>query len=93
SKESKQLIIEFDNFCASIETHNLIGVWKMKRMLDGKQVQELLKKAPGAWLAPVIQLILEWQLENPQLNEQDCKQWLLNTMNTTTTATTTNNNK
>jgi len=78
--ESKELIIEFDNFCATIENNNLIGVWKIKRLLDGKQVQELLKRPAGAWLAPVIQLILEWQLENPNLNEQDCKQWLLNTI-------------
>ncbi|KAN0022007.1 hypothetical protein ACTFIU_004156 [Dictyostelium citrinum] len=70
-------LTDFFNFVNAIKEHDLIGVWNIKRLLNGKQVQDLLKRKPGTWLAPVIQLILEWQLENPTKTEQDCKDWLL----------------
>ncbi|KAN0050687.1 hypothetical protein ACTA71_003832 [Dictyostelium dimigraforme] len=74
---SKNNLKYFDEFIKAIKEHDLIGVWNIKRLLNGKQVQDLLKRKPGTWLAPIIQLILEWQLENPTKTEQDCKDWLL----------------
>ncbi|KAM9978987.1 hypothetical protein ACTFIZ_000324 [Dictyostelium cf. discoideum] len=67
----------FKEFVGEIEKQGLVGIWNIKRLLNGKQVQDLLNRKPGTWLAPVIQLILEWQLENPSKTEKDCKDWLL----------------
>ncbi|EGC32133.1 hypothetical protein DICPUDRAFT_38806 [Dictyostelium purpureum] len=77
--ESNLIINHYNLFCDEIKEQDLIGIWKIKRMLNGKQVQDLLNRKPGEWLAPVVQSILEWQLENPTLNENDCKKWLLET--------------
>ncbi|EFA77198.1 tRNA nucleotidyltransferase [Heterostelium album PN500] len=77
-EDAKKIVSKYDNFCASVASHNLVGIWNTKKLLDGKQVMELLKKKPGAWLAPVLQEVFEWQLENPNSNEEQCKQWVLN---------------
>ncbi|KAK5581934.1 hypothetical protein RB653_003515 [Dictyostelium firmibasis] len=74
---SKENIKKFFGFVEAIKDRDLIGVWNIKRLLNGKQVQDLLKRKPGTWLAPIVQLILEWQLENPTKTEQECKDWLL----------------
>eukprot|EP01133_Synstelium_polycarpum_P006391 gene6391-7408_t len=73
-EESKKIVVKYDNFCTSVDTHNLVGVWHTKKLLDGKQVMELLNKKPGAWLSPVLQDVFEWQLENPSRTEDQCKQ-------------------
>ncbi|KAM9953977.1 hypothetical protein ACTFIR_009092 [Dictyostelium discoideum] len=77
SNEFENIFNIFLRFVDKIRKHDLIGIWNIKRLLNGKQVQDLLNRKPGTWLAPVIQLILEWQLENPSKTEQDCKDWLL----------------
>eukprot|EP01132_Coremiostelium_polycephalum_P005066 gene5066-6305_t len=96
-EESKKIISKFDNFCASIASHNLIGVWNIKRLLNGKQVQDLFKKPAGEWLSPVLQSILEYQLENPSKNEDDLKQFLIDNQSklipTTSAASNTTNKK
>ncbi|KAM9990480.1 hypothetical protein ACTFIY_006538 [Dictyostelium cf. discoideum] len=75
--EFPKLLDSFHEFVGEIRKHGLIGIWNIKRLLNGKQIQDLLNRKPGTWLAPVIQSILEWQLENPYKTEQDCKDWLL----------------
>ncbi|KYQ91040.1 tRNA nucleotidyltransferase [Tieghemostelium lacteum] len=77
--QSKNICLLYDQFCATIDTHGLIGCWSIKRLLDGNQVKEILQKAPGSWLAPVIQAIFEWQLENPTKTVDQCKEWLIAT--------------
>lgn len=77
NEKYKSIPYIFHKFVGEIKEHDLIGIWNIKRLLNGKQVQDLLNRKPGTWLAPVIQLILEWQLENPSKTEQDCKDWLL----------------
>ncbi|GAM18780.1 hypothetical protein SAMD00019534_019550 [Acytostelium subglobosum LB1] len=75
---SKAIVAKYDNFVASVASHDLIGVWNIKKHLDGKMVMEMLNMKPGKWLAGVLQEIFEWQLDNPKLDQEHCKQWVLN---------------
>ncbi|EGG23741.1 tRNA nucleotidyltransferase [Cavenderia fasciculata] len=75
--ESKDIEIKYDQFCATVANHDLVGVWNIKKLLNGKQVMDMLQRKPGEWLTPLLQDVFEWQLDNPQLGEKECKEYVL----------------
>eukprot|EP00963_Diacronema_lutheri_P011773 scaffold1454_cov342-Pavlova_lutheri.AAC.3 len=71
-------IIELcENVEASIATLGLREAWKLKPLLDGKAVMDLLgmeKGGPRLGVAMAAQM--EWQLANPGQGGEECKKWL-----------------
>lgn len=55
----------------------LVGCWDLKPILDGKQVSVLLNLQKGPVLGPILQSLLEWQLDNPNATEDQARQYLL----------------
>jgi len=76
-KSALPLLSQYDNFVEWVKEAGLVGVWDAKTILNGGDVQSLLDKKAGAWMASVMQKILEWQLENPEAKKEDCEKWVL----------------
>mmetsp|Transcript_20492 Transcript_20492/g.28744 ORF Transcript_20492/g.28744 Transcript_20492/m.28744 type:complete len:568 (-) Transcript_20492:92-1795(-) len=72
------LFATYEAFWERIHELGLDGVWNLKSVLPGNEVMTVLGKAQGGpWLSVVMQQVMEWQLENPQLGVENCKEWLL----------------
>lgn len=50
----------------------------MKPLLNGEEIMSCLKvTAPGPLVGFVNQVLIEWQLENPQGDRDTCRAWLI----------------
>lgn len=52
-----------------IEWVDLLDVTSMKPMLDGKQLCKVLGEKPGPWMKPALDILLQYQLRNPEETE------------------------
>eukprot|EP00026_Physarum_polycephalum_P003926 Phypoly_transcript_03943.p1 GENE.Phypoly_transcript_03943~~Phypoly_transcript_03943.p1 ORF type:complete len:571 (-),score=108.22 Phypoly_transcript_03943:510-2222(-) len=76
-ESAKPLLAKYDAFVNWVQKVGLVGVWDMKTILNGGEVQALLNAKPGPWMGPTMQRILEWQLEHPESNKKECEKWVL----------------
>jgi len=75
--EHDRSIVCFEHFIAMVDSMGLQEVWNWKPLIAGNEILDIFRKPPGAWVAETLDLVMEWQLENPEKTSEDCKQWLL----------------
>lgn len=78
----------FDDFnsvlenCLSIRNfaieQDLIGVWDIKPLLNGKEVMVLLDIKAGQAVKRALEKQIHWMLENPKASVDECKEWMKN---------------
>lgn len=44
---------------------DLLNAESMKPLVDGSTLKQELKATPGKWMAPALDICLEWQFRNP----------------------------
>ncbi|EGV62524.1 hypothetical protein CANTEDRAFT_114906 [Yamadazyma tenuis ATCC 10573] len=69
-------ISKYERILGAIEEQDLTLVHSLKPLVDGKTISKALDKKSGPWMAPVIQEVLVWQLDNPQGTPEQCLEHL-----------------
>ncbi|KAJ3323767.1 CCA tRNA nucleotidyltransferase, mitochondrial [Blyttiomyces sp. JEL0837] len=73
-----QIFQRYKGFLDAVEGMGVEEAFEMKHLLNGKEVEKLLKlKGPAVGL--VLTDMISWQLENPNATDDECRQWLLST--------------
>ncbi|KAK3139436.1 hypothetical protein QOZ80_5AG0383180 [Eleusine coracana subsp. coracana] len=61
----------------SITDLDLDGIWKLKRLLDGKTIMGVLQlKSGGPLIGKWQQRLLKWQLAHPKGTSDECIEWM-----------------
>jgi hypothetical protein len=55
----------------------LDGVWRMKPLLNGNQIGQLLRIAPGPVFATLTERLIEEQLKRPSMTYAEAEEFLL----------------
>ncbi|KAF2664864.1 poly A polymerase C-terminal region-like protein [Microthyrium microscopicum] len=59
---------EFLNKCKAM---NLLEAYSFKPLLDGKQLAAALSTKPGVWMKTALDVVMAWQLRNPENTDKD----------------------
>ncbi|EAU92989.2 transfer RNA nucleotidyltransferase [Coprinopsis cinerea okayama7 len=71
------LVERYNQFATLVEELELYDAGEMRPLLDGREVSTALgAKKGGPWLAEALSKVVEWQLDNPQQNKEQCTAWL-----------------
>lgn len=76
-QEKDEPLIKARNIMADIESLQLAEAYKLKPLVNGKHLAQLLNRKPGAWLAPMLQKAVEYQLANPHCTIADVEAHLV----------------
>uniref|UniRef100_A0A6B2L348 Poly A polymerase head domain-containing protein n=1 Tax=Arcella intermedia TaxID=1963864 RepID=A0A6B2L348_9EUKA len=76
-EDVEEVISLYHHIQALITSKNLIGVWDLKPFFDGKQIMEILSLSPSPAIGELLIKEIQWILQNPSHNQDQCKQWLL----------------
>ncbi|KAJ6226296.1 tRNA-nucleotidyltransferase [Anaeramoeba flamelloides] len=74
SHSNQDLIQKFDLILSQIFDLDLIGVWDVSPLINGKEIMQILnldKKNARSIIGTVIKSSLEWQLDNPKATKED----------------------
>ncbi|KAK2745402.1 CCA tRNA nucleotidyltransferase, mitochondrial [Myotisia sp. PD_48] len=55
----------FHNALRFLEQENLLGVVDLRPLINGHTIAKALNKTPGPWMANAMEIIVEWQIRNP----------------------------
>ena len=73
---AKEMIQKYSEFLKLVKDYNLETSYRLKSILDGKQVSEYLKIKPGKRLGEIMVMMLEWQFESGETSRESAYQWL-----------------
>ena len=48
-------------------------VMRLKPLLNGQQVIDIIQKDPGPWVGEILSKMLEWQMKNPKVSVKDAE--------------------
>ncbi|KAI9679258.1 MAG: CCA tRNA nucleotidyltransferase, mitochondrial [Caeruleum heppii] len=60
----KIILADYASFVDCVRELDLMDVWKLKPLLDGKELSRALRKEPGPWMKGALELLIAWQLRN-----------------------------
>jgi hypothetical protein len=61
----------YARFLAFIRDQDLLDVCSLKPLLDGKKLQAALQAKPGPWMPKALDMVLAWQLRNPDSRDTE----------------------
>ncbi len=71
--DSIDLIIQqYESLLDYIHNEKLQESWKLKQLIDGKDISKITGKKPGPWMKTILEKIIGWQLENANGTKEDC---------------------
>ncbi|KAH3683898.1 hypothetical protein WICPIJ_005098 [Wickerhamomyces pijperi] len=70
------IISKYETFNQYIIDQNLTNVNQLKHLANGKVISKKFNKKPGPWMAKLLEKVLVWQLDNPELGEEECFQYI-----------------
>ena len=65
----KDLISEYARLASDIRNFGLSDAFNIRPLVDGKTLSAALSTKPGPWMAPALDIIMAWQLRNPDIND------------------------
>ncbi|RHZ52940.1 hypothetical protein Glove_454g16 [Diversispora epigaea] len=71
-----EIIRKYNNFIARIYDLGLQECYEEKSILNGDEVIKLLNIKPGKIMKQILASVIEWQLENPNGNKEQCKKYI-----------------
>jgi len=74
---TKAVISKINKFVEEVEQMELIGVWQMKPLVNGQEIQQLLGIPPGPRIKTILDQQIEWQLQHPKATKDECIAWLM----------------
>ncbi|KAG0334302.1 hypothetical protein BG000_008436 [Podila horticola] len=70
-------IEKYNAFLRKAETYDIDHCFSWKYLVDGKELTRLLKIRPGPKITEFLQVVMQWQLRNPQSSKEECQDWIL----------------
>lgn len=61
----------YTTFLQHLRSLNLLEVYSLKPLLDGKALAKALETAPGPWMKDALDVVMAWQLRNPDSTSSD----------------------
>lgn len=72
----ESVISKYEQFYEIVHRENLHNSYQLKPIIDGKTLAKELSRKPGPWMSVIIEKILVWQLDNPQLGQRECIEYV-----------------
>lgn len=70
--EIEKGIEKYDLLAEWFRSENLLGVWDLKPLVNGKDIMKELHVKPGPFIKVLSDATIRWQLENPTGTKQEC---------------------
>ncbi|KAA8916145.1 hypothetical protein TRICI_001694 [Trichomonascus ciferrii] len=75
--EGAKHLDRYINLVKAIETNSLQEAWALRPLVNGKEIQQAFEiKKGGPWLAKAVEMVIEYQLENPAASKSDCLDYI-----------------
>lgn len=59
------IFAEFSQFIERLEDLQVLEAYKLKPIIDGTALSKALSIKPGPWMKPALDVVMQWQLKNP----------------------------
>jgi hypothetical protein len=59
----------YSAFVTKIDKLNLLEVYNLKPLIDGTALKKALDAPPGPWMKSALDVVIEWQLRNPEISD------------------------
>ncbi len=76
-KEIQEIVQEYEEFMKLIDFQNLKNAHELKPILDGRQLCTIANIKPGPIVTILVEKMIIWQLENPDVGVNECTEWVL----------------
>ncbi|KAG0056292.1 CCA tRNA nucleotidyltransferase, mitochondrial [Gryganskiella cystojenkinii] len=70
-------IAKYNSFLSKAEVYKIEHCFTWKYLVDGKELTKLLQVRAGPKITDYLQIIMRWQLRNPESSKEECQQWVL----------------
>lgn len=70
------VVAKYTNSINSIYQLKLQDAYKEQLLLNGKDIMATFNKKPGAWIKPVTEQLLAWQLDHPECSRDDIIEYI-----------------
>ena len=67
----KAVIEKYSSFLAYLKSQNLLGAAEMVPVINGNKIRRVLDAGSGPWLRRALEMVMEWQLDNPEGKRED----------------------
>ncbi|PWA00614.1 hypothetical protein BB558_003334 [Smittium angustum] len=71
-----QTIERYNRLIETVYKLELEGVYKLKHIIDGKEIAKMLNIKPGPTIRLELEKVMEWQLANKEGTKEECKNFL-----------------
>lgn len=76
--EGGKTIDRYINLVKTIEKYGVEDAWSLRPLVNGKEIRDAFEVKRGdTWLSTAVELVVEYQLENPQASKDDCLRYIL----------------
>ncbi|ODQ68650.1 hypothetical protein NADFUDRAFT_49290 [Nadsonia fulvescens var. elongata DSM 6958] len=72
NNDINSVLPRYREFLKAITDMNLCDIWSIRPLVAGNVFAKEFNLRPGPWLAPLLEKIVEWQLNNPGCTTQEC---------------------
>ena len=62
---------EYLNFLQSVQSEELSDAAEVKPIINGNEIQKAFDGQKGKWIRDALNMVLEWQFENPEATKED----------------------
>ncbi|KAJ2540361.1 CCA tRNA nucleotidyltransferase, mitochondrial [Coemansia sp. RSA 1822] len=76
-KSADQVVATFSAFMGAVKDAELEDAYKMKHIVNGRDVATLLKCRTGPGIKPVLDRVMDWQLAHPRGTHDECREFIV----------------
>ncbi|KAF2405234.1 poly A polymerase C-terminal region-like protein [Trichodelitschia bisporula] len=66
-----ELIFDYTRFTSATQELGIAEAYNLRPLLDGKSLSRALATPPGPWMKSALDIIMAWQLRNPEVTDQE----------------------
>ncbi|KMU78011.1 tRNA nucleotidyltransferase [Coccidioides immitis RMSCC 3703] len=70
-EEAGKVFSEYVEFLLYIKEQNMLDVDALRPLANGHQLASALGAMPGPWMSKALEMVIEWQLRNPERDDGD----------------------
>ena len=67
----KKLLEGYADWLSKLELINLLDVYSLKPIIDGRRIAEVFDRKPGPWTKKALDMVIECQLRHPDVTNED----------------------
>lgn len=71
-----KILHDYDQLLKTLDELQLIDAHNIKHIVDGKTLMKVLGRKPGPWMAKTLELVMAWQLDNPNGTQEECLEYI-----------------